>query len=80
MSIYKKYADAKAIGVLPLSNWGGLEILETNNNCDDQLLACFNIGGERQHFKFHNVHVSPSGRAFIRKMGTRYYLDQIMRV
>ena len=79
MSIYAEYKDAKTIGSLPLSNWGGLEILETNNNCDDQFLACFNFGEGRTDFHFHNVHVSPSGRAFIRKMGTRYYLDQIIR-
>ena len=76
--IYKKYAEAKVIGVLPLCNFGGLEILETEYTCGP-LLACFNFG-ERQHFHFHNVHTSQSGRMYIRKLGTRYYLDQIMRV
>lgn len=77
--IYKKYANAKTIGVLPLCNFGGLEILETEYTCGP-ILACFNYGNGRKHFHFHNVHTSQSGRMYIRKLGTRYYLDQIMRV
>lgn len=80
MSIYKDYVNARTIAVIPLSNHGGLEILESGTNCDDQLLACFNFGNGREYFHFHNVHCTPSGRAFIRKMGVRYYLDQMMRV
>ena len=79
MSRYAKYKAAKTLGVLTLSNWGGLEILKTEYT-GEPILACFNFGGERQNFHFHNVHHTSSGRAFIRKLGKRYYLDQIMRV
>ena len=75
MTLYKEFADTKAIAVIPLSNWGGLEILAIN---DDQLLACFNFGTGRQQIRWHNVHYPESGRAFIRKQGVRYYLDQMI--
>ena len=77
--IYRKYATAKAVAVLPLSNWGGLEILETEYT-GEPILACFNYGSGRKNFHFHNVHRTESGRYYIRKLGTRYYLDQMMRV
>lgn len=77
--IYKKYANARAIGILPLCNFGGLEILETEYNCGP-ILACFNFGEGRTDFHFHNVHYSESGRAYIRKCGRRYFLDLVMRV
>lgn len=74
--LYKKYADTPAIGVLPLSNWGGLEILDLN--CKTAV-ACFNWGTGRQMIKRHNITYTTSGKAFIRKQGRRYYLNEIMR-
>lgn len=76
MALYKEYENTKPVGVLPLSNWGGLEIL--NINCED-CIACFNWGHGRELIRKHNLIYTASGRVYIRKMGKRYYLDEIMR-
>lgn len=77
--LYKRFAETKPLGVLPLSNWGGLEIVHMSG-WKDTCVACFNFGNGRTHFHRHTIHYAPSGRAYIRKLGTRYYFDQIMRL
>lgn len=78
--LYKQYADTKAVGVYPLCNWGGLEILAVEYGIDDYVVACFNFGTGRQKIRRHKICYSTSGRDYIRKEGVRYYLDNIMRV
>lgn len=73
--LYKKYANTKPLGVLPLSNWGGLEILDIN--CESAV-ACFNWGTGRQMIKRHTITYCSNGRAYIRKQGKRYYFDEIL--
>ena len=76
MALYKEYENTKPVGVLPLSNWGGLEILALNY---EECIACFNWGTGRQMIRRHSIIYTASGRAYIRKAGHRYYLDEIMR-
>lgn len=78
--LYKKYANAKAIGVLPLCNFGGLEILDIEYGIEDYVIACFNFGNGRYDFRRHKICTTPSGRQYFRKQGTRYYFDEVMRV
>lgn len=77
MALYKDYENTKAVGYLVLSNWGGLEILDLN---DEEAVACFNWGTGRQMIRRHKIIYTANGRAYIRKQGRRYYFDQIMRV
>ena len=78
--LYKKYADTPAIGVLPMSNFGGIEILDIIHGWDDIAIACFNFGTGRQQIRRHKICYTSSGRSYIRKQGVRYYFDEIMRV
>lgn len=77
--LYKKYENTKAIGYINtcFTQWGGIEILDLN---DDYALACFNFGTGRQQIRWHKIYITVAGRPFIRKQGTRYYLDEAMRV
>lgn len=78
MPLYKKYADTKAIAVLPMCNFGGIEILDVDYG--GIFIACFNFGTGRQQIRRHKIYYSPSGRDYIRKQGKRYYLDTMLRV
>ena len=77
--LYKKYAETKPIATICLSNWGGIEILAIEYGIADYIIACFNFGTGRQQIRRHKVCTAPSGRLYIRKQGTRYYLDEMMR-
>lgn len=77
---YWEYTEKSALAVIPLSNWGGIEILEVLYGIEDEVIACFNFGTGRQEIRRHKIHTTPSGRAYIRKEGRRYYLDETMRV
>ena len=77
---YYEYMEKPAIGYLPLASWGGLEILDIINGIEDEVVACFNWGADRQMIRRHVIHYTPAGRAYFRKMDRRYYLDEIQRV
>ena len=70
------YENVKPVGILPLSNWGGLEILALE---EYRVLACFNFGEGRQDIRWHKIEYTPYGRTYIRVYGVRYYLDEIIR-
>ena len=73
--VVKQYENTKPVGVLPLSNWGGLEILE--RNCEEAV-ACFNFGHGREMIRRHKIIYTANGRAYIRKAGRRYYFDMMI--
>ena len=77
MSLYQIYKTSPVIGYKAESNWGGLEIL---NMIEDKVIACFNYGSGRQNIRSHKIYTTVNGRSYFRKMGRRYYLDEIMRV
>ena len=74
MTLEDKYKGKPPIGVMTLCNFGGLEILDIN--CEEAI-ACFNFGNGREMVKRHKITYTAQGKAYIRKMGRRYYLDQI---
>lgn len=80
LTVKEQFINRKTIAVLPMCNFGGLEVIENDFNCDSQIVAAFNFGKGRTHIHVHNVHYSPSGRAYIWKLHRRYYLDEFMRV
>ena len=77
--LYKQYANTTPIGIYGMSNWGGLEILDIQYGIDDYAIASFNFG-TRQDIRRHKIQTAPSGRLFIRKQGTRFYLDEVMKI
>lgn len=80
MALYKQYAETKAIGVIPMNNFGGIEILDIIHGIEDYAVACFNFGTGRQQIRKHKIYYTAEYRPHIRKQGTQYYLDQMMRV
>ena len=76
MALYIDYANVKPVGIMPLSNWGGLEVLALE---EYRVLACFNFGTGRQHIRYHKIEYTASGREYFRVYGVRYYLDEIIR-
>ena len=79
MTMRQKYASAKPFGVIPLSNWGGLEILEVESGYDAKVVAAFNFG-EREQPRRYRQYENAEGRVFIKVGGVRYYLDEALRV
>ena len=76
--LYKQYANAEPLGVHVLSNWGGLVILDINEATETAVVA-FNWGTGHQKIRRHQIHSTYTGRNYIRKNGTRFYFDQIMK-
>lgn len=76
-ALYKKYENTKAVGVYPLCNWGGIEVLDFEYGTDDYAIACFNFG-HRRSIRRHKLHYTRFGKAYFRKEGRRYYLDNFM--
>ena len=70
------YKNAVPIGTYPLCNFGGLAILAIE---DRQAVAAFNFGEGYKQIRRHTIYCTYTGRAYIRKNGRRYYLDQIIR-
>lgn len=77
MPLYIKYGETKAIGVIPMSNFGGIEILDMDS---EYIVACFNFGTGRQQIRRHKIEASCSGRNYFRKQGRRYYFDEVLNV
>ena len=76
MSLKEQYRNAAPVGVYPMSNFGGLAILAIDG---DTATAGFHWGEGYTSIRRHQIHYTYTGRAYIRKRGTRFYFDQIMR-
>lgn len=78
LPLYKQYENAEPVGVHTLSNWGGLVILDIDE-ADEIAVAAFNWGTGHQKIRRHKINYTYTGRPYIRKNGTRFYFDQIMK-
>lgn len=76
MTLKEKYKNAAPVGVYVLCNFGGLAILELD---DEKAVAAFDFGDGYKQIRRHNIYYTFTGRAYIRKQRQRYYFDQIMR-
>lgn len=76
--LYKQYENASPVGVRVLSNFGGLAVLHISDD-GEQAVAAWDFGSGYQKIRRHRIHTTYTGRAYIRKNGTRFYFDQIMR-
>ena len=79
-ALYKEYENVEAMGVMPLNNFGGIEILDIEYGIDDYAVACFNFGTGRQQIRRHKINFTAHGRSYIRKQGQRYFLDEMEKV
>lgn len=77
--LYKQYENAAPVGVYVLSNFGGLAVLHISDD-GERAVCAWDFGTGYQKIRRHKVHHTYTGRAYIRKNGTRFYFDQIMRL
>ena len=78
MTLKERYHDAAPVGVYPMSNFGGLAILDIIS--DEMAVCAWHYGDGYENIRRHQIHYTYTGRAYIRKAGRRIYLDQIMRL
>ena len=76
MTLKERFKNADPIGIYTLCNFGGLAILDID---DDKATAAYNFGDGYKQIRRHTIYYTYTGRAYIRKNGTRYYFDQIIR-
>ena len=78
LPLYKQYENTAPVGVYALSNFGGLVILDISS--DGKTAVCaWSFGDGYQKIRRHRVYTAYTGRDYIRKNGTRFYFDQIIR-
>ena len=81
-ALYKRYETAAPVGVVALSNCFGLLIFEPQDEDradTDYITAWSGSEGQRGGFHRNRGQYTTSGRAYINKGHSRYYLDEIMR-
>lgn len=76
-TIAKKPGSPKPIAVCPISNFGGYEIYE----CDDERVHVgINNGGSDEDCGVRQVKYTSSGRPYFNLGGQRHYIDDFIRV
>lgn len=79
--LYLEYMNRRPSAVLPLSNFGGLAILDTLSEYGETfIVAAWDFGTGYKNIHRHKVQETTSGRFFIRKGNRRFYLDQMTRI
>lgn len=76
MTLKEKYKNAEPVGVYTMNNFGGLVILDID---DEQATAAYHYGEKYESIRRHKIYYTYTGRAYIQKSGRRYYFDQIMK-
>lgn len=76
--LYKQYESAAPVGVYTICNFGGLAILDISDDGESAVCA-WSYGDGYQNIRRHKINYTYTGRAYIRKSGRRYYMDQITR-
>ena len=76
MTLKERYKNAAPVGVYTLCNFGGLVILDMD---DEKATAAYSFGDGYKQVRRHTIYYTYTGRAYIRKSGRRYYFDQIIR-
>ena len=80
-TLSKQYESRRPLAVLPLSNFGGIAVLDVINECGGTVIvAAWNFGRGYENTRRHTVKETTSGRSFIRKGNRRFYLDQMVRI
>lgn len=76
----EQYRDKKPIAVYPMSNWGGIEILDIVYDIEDYVIWRYNCGEPEEILHRAKIQTSTTGRFFIRLNESRIMLDECMRV
>lgn len=70
----------KPIGVVGITNTYGLAVFEIDHSTDRLLTQYHNGDGYVGKASWNKIEYDRSGRAFFKKKGIKYYLDDVMRV
>lgn len=74
----EQYRDKKPIAVYPMSNWGGIEILDIEYGIDDYVICRYNFGEPED--RLHRVKINYGARTTsIYIDGMRVRLNEFMR-
>lgn len=76
----EQYRDKKPIAVYPMSNWGGIEILDIVYGIEDYVIWRYNYGEPEDIIHRAKILTGPKGYSFIRLNDTRIRLDECMKV
>ena len=83
-SLADDYAGKKPIAVLPLNNYGGLEILDILYGIDDSVIVRDQSGEVTEcmieYFDYDLDDEDEADRAYFELYGEKYYLDEFMKV
>lgn len=73
-----KYEDKRPVAVYPMSNWGGVEILDILYGIDDYVVARYNYGEPQE---LHKVKINYGAKYVTFRLGRQTIrLDDCMRV
>ena len=76
--LYKQVEKTRPDAVMGITNCFGLAVFSVNS---DGCIAAFSgMDGRYYNARRHTIHYSTAGRPYIRKGGTRWYLDNFIRV
>jgi hypothetical protein len=80
--LYKQYETAHPVGAYTMCNTFALVILDIDDREGIAVAAWTNPAGQSGYngIRRHRIAYTYTGRAYIRKGGTRFYFDQIMRM
>ena len=78
--LYKQYENASPVGAYAMCNTFALVILDIND--DIAVAAWTQPNGQPgyRNIRRHKISYTYTGRPYIRKGGTRFYFDQIIRM
>jgi len=76
----EQYKDKKPVGVYPMCNHGGVEILDIIYGIEDYVVARYNFGEPEE--KLHKVKIrsTPSGLPYINLDGNYIRLGECLKV
>lgn len=81
-TLYNRYAAEKPCGVYAMLYGSGVVLynpLACDQDIDVDFISAWREDGKTRGFHRCKVHYSTAGRAFIRKGGFRFYLDEFLR-
>ncbi len=71
--------DYRPAGVLALSNFGGIAVMEIKHEIDDYVIVCDNYGDGYKNITKNRVRYDRKGNSYFIRNKQRYYLSEFMK-
>lgn len=75
--LYKYVNENKPAAIMGLTTWIGLALWDVSG---DECIAAYSNGDAYTGAHRHAIAYTSAGRPYIRKGGSRYYLDEFLRI